>query len=121
TGNVFIDMGNIPVGVDFREHIHRILEQCDLLLAVVGSGWLGRSPRGGTASRRKTTGSVRRSKPHFVAKLRWSPFSLMTQRCRMRPNCPTAYASLRLFRLRISTRAWISAHTWIASFVGLST
>ena len=39
--NVFLDIDNIPLGVDFWEHIDRAVRQCDVLLAVVGEQWLG--------------------------------------------------------------------------------
>jgi TIR domain len=39
-GNVFMDVDNIPVGLDFRDHLQRVLTQCDILLAVVGPNWL---------------------------------------------------------------------------------
>ena len=39
--SVFIDVDNIPYGVDFRKHIGEALEASDLLLAIVGNGWLG--------------------------------------------------------------------------------
>jgi hypothetical protein len=46
---VFIDIDQIPVGVDFREHINGVLEEIDILVAIVGSQWLG--PRGQGDSR----------------------------------------------------------------------
>jgi ketosteroid isomerase-like protein len=39
--NVFMDFDSIPFGVDFREHIKRTLERADVVVAVVGPGWLG--------------------------------------------------------------------------------
>ena len=39
--SVFRDIDNIPVGVDFREHLDSALEACDVLLVVIGPGWLG--------------------------------------------------------------------------------
>ena len=42
---VFRDIDNIPPGVDFREHIARVLSESDILLAIVGPRWLG--SRGG--------------------------------------------------------------------------
>ena len=38
--SVFIDIDNIPLGVDFREHLGRAVTQCDVLLAIVGKTWL---------------------------------------------------------------------------------
>ena len=42
---VFRDIDNIPPGVDFRQHIAEVLDESDILLAIVGPRWLG--PRGG--------------------------------------------------------------------------
>ena len=39
--NVFMDFDSIPYGVDFREHIHSTLQRADVVVAVVGPGWLG--------------------------------------------------------------------------------
>lgn len=41
---VFRDIDNIPIGVDFREHINKMLDASDLVLAIVGPRWVG--PRG---------------------------------------------------------------------------
>lgn len=38
--NVFIDVDNIPPGVDFREHLAKSVQQCDILLALIGDEWL---------------------------------------------------------------------------------
>ena len=35
-----MDFDSIPYGVDFREHIKRTLERADVVVAVVGPGWL---------------------------------------------------------------------------------
>jgi len=54
---VFMDFDSIPYGVDFREHIKSTLERADVVVAVVGPGWLGGQPdstrtsEGRTASR----------------------------------------------------------------------
>jgi TIR domain len=38
-GNVFMDIDNIPLGVDFRDHIREVLVQCDVLIVLVGPKW----------------------------------------------------------------------------------
>jgi TIR domain len=38
---VFRDIDNIPVGVDFRRHIDRVLDESDIILAIVGPRWIG--------------------------------------------------------------------------------
>src|SRR5215212_7656221 len=43
--SVFRDIDSIPAGVDFREHINRMLDQSDVVLAIVGPRWTG--PRAG--------------------------------------------------------------------------
>jgi hypothetical protein len=42
---VFRDVDNIPLGIDFREHINSILAQTDITLVVVGKRWFGPLPR----------------------------------------------------------------------------
>jgi hypothetical protein len=43
--SVFRDVDNIPLGVDFREHINTVLAQTDVTLVVVGKRWFGPLPR----------------------------------------------------------------------------
>jgi TIR domain-containing protein len=38
---VFMDVDNIPVGVDFRAHIDQTLRHTDILLVVIGAQWVG--------------------------------------------------------------------------------
>ena len=38
--SVFIDVDNIPLGVDFRHYINDAVGQCDVLLAIIGDSWL---------------------------------------------------------------------------------
>jgi Sec-independent protein translocase protein TatA len=38
-GAVFRDVNNIPLGVNFREHIRKQLEYCAVLVAVIGRNW----------------------------------------------------------------------------------
>jgi formylglycine-generating enzyme required for sulfatase activity len=38
--NIFIDVDNIPVGVDFVQHLDQQVGQCDVLLALIGPDWL---------------------------------------------------------------------------------
>lgn len=46
--SVFMDIDNIPAGVDFRAHVDKALQNADVLLAVVGPGWLNVQPSGQT-------------------------------------------------------------------------
>jgi hypothetical protein len=52
--SVFMDVDNIPVGVDFRSHIHEALQRADVLIAVIGPNWLGISAGGDGRMREKT-------------------------------------------------------------------
>jgi hypothetical protein len=38
---VFMDVDNIPFGIDFRRHIQSALSQAEVLIAVVGPDWRG--------------------------------------------------------------------------------
>ena len=40
--NVFLDIDNVPYGVDFVEQIETTLKKCDVVLVVIGQHWLGR-------------------------------------------------------------------------------
>ncbi len=40
-GRVFIDVDNIPFGVDFRQHIRSTMERCDVVIALIGPRWTG--------------------------------------------------------------------------------
>lgn len=37
---VFMDIDNIPLGVDFRDHIGAAVSECQVLLALIGDDWL---------------------------------------------------------------------------------
>ncbi len=39
-GRVFIDVDTIPAGADFVHHLEKHVSECDVLLAVIGPGWL---------------------------------------------------------------------------------
>jgi formylglycine-generating enzyme required for sulfatase activity len=39
-GNIFLDIDTIPIGMDFRRCIGDAVNQCDVLLAVIGDRWL---------------------------------------------------------------------------------
>jgi hypothetical protein len=46
--SVFMDIDRIPFGTDFRHHIHDALQGADVLLAVIGPTWLGKTADGRT-------------------------------------------------------------------------
>ena len=39
-GSVFFDIDNIALGTDFRTNIRAALDQCGVLLVLIGSKWL---------------------------------------------------------------------------------
>lgn len=43
---MFMDIDNIPFGIDFRDHIQGALTHTDILIVVVGPKWLGPGKRG---------------------------------------------------------------------------
>jgi TIR domain len=46
--SVFMDIDRIPFGTDFRHHIRDALQGADVLLAVIGPTWLGKTADGRT-------------------------------------------------------------------------
>ena len=44
--SIFMDIDNIPFGVDFRKNIAEALAKNELMLAVIGPGWFGATPSG---------------------------------------------------------------------------
>jgi hypothetical protein len=43
-GSVFMDVDNIPLGEDFRQHLSNAVSTCDVLLALIGETWAGPLP-----------------------------------------------------------------------------
>ncbi|MEW7972251.1 MAG: TIR domain-containing protein [Candidatus Thiodiazotropha endolucinida] len=37
---IFRDVDSIPAGVDFRKHINKTIDQCSMLVAIIGDKWL---------------------------------------------------------------------------------
>ncbi len=44
---IFRDVDSIPAGVDFREHISKTIDRCNVLVAVIGNRWLEAKNRKG--------------------------------------------------------------------------
>ncbi len=90
--NVFMDIDSIPPGADFVAILEGWVGQCEILLALIGTGWVGAAdPR---------TGRRRLDNPHdFVrieicerrssAAFRWRRCCSMTRRCPIPTSCPT--------------------------------
>jgi hypothetical protein len=55
---IFRDIDSIPPGIDFRVHINEMLRKTNVLLAVIGPGWLGASG-GGLERIQQETDAVR--------------------------------------------------------------
>lgn len=47
-GVVFMDYDSIPIGIDFRQHIRKALDTCDVLLVIIGPRWAGDDHAGGS-------------------------------------------------------------------------
>jgi len=45
--SVFMDIDNIPYGIDFREHIRNVLTEADVVIVVIGRNWRGPRSDGG--------------------------------------------------------------------------
>jgi len=45
-GAVFRDIDNIPLGIDFRQHVNAVLDESEIVLAIVGPRWVGTGERG---------------------------------------------------------------------------
>jgi WD domain, G-beta repeat/TIR domain len=56
---IFRDIDNIPPGIDFRVHINDMLRKTNVLLAVIGPGWLGLSGGGGLDRIQQDSDAVR--------------------------------------------------------------
>ncbi len=52
--SVFMDVDSIPIGIDFRNHIQETLLRTDVLIAVMGTNWLGRDAAGAVRMIEKT-------------------------------------------------------------------
>jgi TIR domain len=52
--SVFMDVDNIPFGTDFRAHIRETLQRSDILIAVIGTKWLGAHADGTSRMQEKT-------------------------------------------------------------------
>lgn len=45
--NVFIDTDDIPAGIDFEAYLLNQIEECDVLLAIIGRGWASAADENG--------------------------------------------------------------------------
>jgi hypothetical protein len=52
--SVFLDVDNIPYGIDFRTHIIEASERTDLLIVIIGNNWINMFGRYGAINTDKT-------------------------------------------------------------------
>jgi len=71
--SVFMDVDTIPPGTDFRGHLFNVLQQCDLMLAIIGPRWAGLGENMAVSTRPMTTCDSR-SKRRFGAMFELFPF-----------------------------------------------
>ncbi len=45
--SIYKDVDSIPFGVDFRKHLKTMIDQCDVMLVVIGNYWLTIADTGG--------------------------------------------------------------------------
>ena len=57
--SVFMDVDSIALGQDFRHVLHERLESCDLMLALIGPGWLDAKDAAGNRRLESATDLVR--------------------------------------------------------------
>jgi TIR domain-containing protein len=57
--SVFMDVDSIALGQDFRQILHQRLESCDLMLALIGPGWLDARDSAGNRRLESATDLVR--------------------------------------------------------------
>jgi hypothetical protein len=57
--SVFMDVDSIALGQDFRHVLHQRLESCDLMLALIGPGWLDAKDAAGNRRLESATDLVR--------------------------------------------------------------
>ena len=74
---VFKDVENIPIGIDFRDHINKELKNCSVLLAVIGESWNPSSPPGRRRLDDPGIPCELKSKPRLHAAFQSSRFSWM--------------------------------------------
>jgi TIR domain len=85
---LFMDVDHIPAGTDFVAHLNSQMAECDVVLVVIGSAWLGATDE---------SGGRRLDNPDdFVAtEIAWAlgrkipviPFWSTVHACRRRPIC----------------------------------
>ena len=44
--SIFFDIDSVPLGIDFREHVDKVIAKCDVQLVIIGDACLGATPEG---------------------------------------------------------------------------
>ena len=56
---IFKDVDSIPLGVDFRQHLHSAVGECEILLVIIGKSWLAATDEQGAKRLHKESDFVR--------------------------------------------------------------
>jgi hypothetical protein len=109
---VFMDVDKIPFGTDFREHIRKVLLEGDILLAVIGPNWLGKSSDG-TSRIKDEADPVRvEIESALRQKTRMIPVLVDGATMRQPPTCRTLCATSPISMPLQSTSGATFAPTW---------
>ncbi len=94
-GNVFQDVEDIPLGMDFAENIQEVVGKCDAFLAIIGDKWIDAADKDGGRRLDNPADytSASKSRAHSSARFRSSPSWSMARKCPGRTCCPIRCAS----------------------------
>jgi TIR domain-containing protein len=105
---VFRDI-EIPPGVDFGEHINMLIDNCNVVLVMIGNGWLDARDREGKRRLEKDTDWVRLEIERALARANVEVIPVLVDGAKLPPReeLPPSLASLRrLNAFELSDRRW---------------
>jgi hypothetical protein len=105
---VFRDI-EIPPGVDFAEHIYGLIDHCNVVLVMIGNGWLDARDSGGNRRIAKPDDWVRLEIERALARSDVEVIPVLVDGARLPPRdeLPPSLAALRrLNAFEISDRRW---------------
>jgi hypothetical protein len=105
---VFRDI-EIPPGVDFAEHIYGLIDHCNVVLVIIGNGWLDARDSGGNRRIEKPEDWVRLEIERALARSDVEVIPVLVDGARLPPRdeLPASLAPLRrLNAFEISDRRW---------------
>jgi hypothetical protein len=105
---VFRDI-EIPPGVDFGEHINMLIDNCNVVLVMIGNGWLDARDREGKRRLDKDTDWVRLEIERALARSNVEVIPVLVDGAKLPPReeLPPTLASLRrLNAFELSDRRW---------------